>query len=91
VSIEQRIGRRPILAVGNSDGDLEMLEYVHGSRWPHLAILVHHDDPVREYAYDRHSPVGKLDRALEVGRRLGFLEVSMRTDWGRVFPRANPH
>ena len=85
-NIQLHIGQIPILAVGNSDGDKEMLEYAATNTRPNLQVLIHHDDAAREYAYDRGSKVGRLDAALgEAGSR-GWLVVSMREDWRRVFP-----
>src|SRR5213078_572611 len=62
-NIHLHIGRRPILAFGNSDGDLEMLQYTDAGTRPRLMLLLHHDDAEREYAYDRKSKVGRLDKA----------------------------
>jgi len=86
ININLHIGRRPILAFGNSDGDLEMLEYTAGGDGPHLLMLLHHDDAEREYAYDRASRIGKLDRALDEAAEHGWLVVSMRKDFKVVFP-----
>ncbi|MDQ0144016.1 HAD family hydrolase [Cupriavidus necator] len=88
VGIYRHIGRRPILAVGNSDGDLQMLEYTTGGDGPRLAVLVHHDDAEREFAYDRQSKVGKLDKALDAARARGWTVVSMKRDWQQVYPAA---
>ncbi|NNE19240.1 MAG: haloacid dehalogenase-like hydrolase [Myxococcales bacterium] len=86
VGIHQHIGRRPILAFGNSDGDLQMLEWTTtGSAGAHLGLLLHHDDAEREYAYDRNSSVGKLDQALDSAEQSGWLIVSMKNDWNAVF------
>ncbi|CAG9166792.1 HAD family phosphatase [Cupriavidus respiraculi] len=86
VGIYRHIGRRPILAVGNSDGDLQMLEYTTGGSGPRLAVLVHHDDAEREFAYDRQSAVGKLDKALDAARAKGWTVISMKRDWSRIYP-----
>lgn len=86
VGIYRHIGRRPILAVGNSDGDLQMLEYTTGGSGPRLAVLVHHDDAEREFAYDRQSHVGKLDKALDAARAKGWTLISMKRDWSRIYP-----
>lgn len=80
VNIELHIGRPPILAVGNSDGDIEMLEHAESSGLPFLNILLHHDDPVREYAYDQGA-----ERALKMAKEQGWKIISMKKDWGRVF------
>jgi len=85
VGIEQAIGRRPILAFGNSDGDFEMLEYATGGRGPRLGLLVHHDDDVREYSYDRKSAIGKLDRALDAAPAHQWVVVSMKNDWHTIY------
>jgi phosphoglycolate phosphatase-like HAD superfamily hydrolase len=86
ININLQIGRRPILAFGNSDGDLEMLQYTAGGRGARLLLLVHHDDAEREYAYDRDSPVGQLDKALDAAERRGWTVVSMKRDWKAIFP-----
>jgi hypothetical protein len=86
VGIHKFIGRRPIAAFGNSDGDFEMLEWATAGAGPRFAALVHHDDAAREVAYDRTSSVGKLDRGLDEGPERGWLLVSMKRDWKRIFP-----
>jgi phosphoserine phosphatase len=85
VGIQRFIGRRPILAFGNSDGDFEMLEYTTSGPGPRLGLIVHHDDAEREYAYDRKSSVGRLDRALDEAPKRGWVVVSMKSDWRDVF------
>lgn len=85
VAINRFIGKRPIAAFGNSDGDLQMLQYATGRERPGLAVIVHHDDEVREYAYDRESKVGRLDKAMDIAKMRGWLLVSMREDWRQVF------
>jgi phosphoserine phosphatase len=84
VGIHKFIGRRPIAAFGNSDGDFEMLEYVAHGPGARLGVLVHHDDAAREYAYDRQSPIGKLDRGLDEAQRRNWLVVSMKDDWRTI-------
>jgi phosphoglycolate phosphatase-like HAD superfamily hydrolase len=86
VGIYRDIGRKPILAFGNSDGDLQMLQYTASGAGPHLALLVHHDDAVREFAYDRQSKVGKLDRAWDEAVTDGWTVVSMKDDWATIYP-----
>jgi phosphoglycolate phosphatase-like HAD superfamily hydrolase len=85
VGINRYIGRRPILALGNSDGDFEMLEYTTSAPGPRLGLIVHHDDGEREYAYDRKSSIGRLERGLDEAAQRGWVVVSMKDDWRRVF------
>jgi phosphoglycolate phosphatase-like HAD superfamily hydrolase len=86
VGIQQHIGRRPLMAVGNSDGDFEMLEWTSAGDRARLALIVHHTDGAREFAYDRESHVGRLDKALDVAEQRGWTIVDMKRDWRRVFP-----
>lgn len=86
VGINRFIGRRPILAFGNSDGDLEMLEWTAAGSGARFVGLVHHTDATREWAYDRQSHVGKLDKALNAATAKGWTVVDMKTDWNAVFP-----
>jgi phosphoglycolate phosphatase-like HAD superfamily hydrolase len=86
VGIQRFIGRRPIFAFGNSDGDLQMLQYVAAGSGPRLALYVHHDDAEREYAYDRKSSIGKLDKGLDEAAANGWPVVSMKRDWKTVYP-----
>ncbi len=85
IGIETQIGVRPVFAAGNSDGDLEMLEWTTAKGGARLGLLVHHTDASREWAYDRDSKVGKLERALEEAPRRGWLVVDMKRDWKRVY------
>ncbi len=91
VGIELHIGRRPIFAAGNSDGDLQMLQYTTIPRsaedkTPRLAIIVHHTDAEREWAYDRDSQIGKLDVALDQASQRGWVIIDMKNDWKRIYP-----
>jgi phosphoglycolate phosphatase-like HAD superfamily hydrolase len=86
VGINRFIGRLPILAFGNSDGDLEMLQYTAAAGGARFMGLVHHTDAEREWAYDRHSHVGRLDKALDEANRRGWTVVDMKRDWRIVFP-----
>jgi len=88
VAINKFIGRRPILAAGNSDGDLQMLQWTTGAEGRRLGLIVHHDDAEREYAYDRDSSIGRLDQALSAAEGEGWVVVSMKEDWQTVFPEA---
>jgi hypothetical protein len=92
VAINQHIGRRPIMAFGNSDGDLQMLQYTTISRGtgdttPRFGLIVHHTDPEREWAYDRDSHIGRLDKALDEAPNRGWVVVDMKNDWKQVFPK----
>jgi len=86
LAIDARIGRRPILAVGNSDGDFEMLDWTTAGAGPSLGIVIHHTDEEREFQYDRESAVGQLARGLDEGPKLGWLIVDMAEDWEKVWP-----
>jgi phosphoglycolate phosphatase-like HAD superfamily hydrolase len=85
-NIHLHVGRRPILAFGNSDGDQAMLEYTDSGNGPRMMLIVHHDDAEREYAYDRDSSIGKLDTALTAAAAKGWTVVGMKDSWSRVFP-----
>jgi phosphoglycolate phosphatase-like HAD superfamily hydrolase len=85
-NIGLHIGRRPILAFGNSDGDLAMLRFVAAGLGPRLALLVHHDDAAREFAYDRDFALSPLAEGLDKAADYGIALVSMKDDWARVFP-----
>jgi phosphoglycolate phosphatase-like HAD superfamily hydrolase len=80
------IGRRPIAAFGNSDGDQQMLEWTMGGSGARFALIVHHDDGEREWAYDRKSDVGRLDKAWDEAKAKGWTVVSMKDDWKTIFP-----
>ncbi len=85
VGIQRHIGRRPIAAFGNSDGDLQMLQWTDAGPGPRFCLYVHHTDAQREWAYDRQSQVGKLDRGLDEAKAHGWTVVSMKDDWKTVF------
>jgi phosphoglycolate phosphatase-like HAD superfamily hydrolase len=86
VGIHKFIGRRPLMAFGNSDGDFEMLEWTTTGPGPRFGLIVHHDDAPREWAYDRESHVGRLNRGLDEAPQRGWSIASMKSDWRRVFP-----
>ncbi|XRG84750.1 HAD family hydrolase [Salinisphaera sp. SPP-AMP-43] len=88
VGIHQYIGRRPIFAAGNSDGDLQMLEWTTAGAGPRLGLIVHHTDAQREWAYDRHSKIGHLDKALNQAKSQGWTVVDMEKDWTVIYPPA---
>ncbi len=85
IGIQTFIGRRPIAAFGNSDGDLQMLQWTTAGSGPRLGVIVHHTDAEREWAYDRDSHIGKLDKALDEATASGWIVVSMKDDWKHVF------
>jgi phosphoserine phosphatase len=84
--INRFIGRRPILSFGNSDGDQQMLEWTAAGTGARFMGLVHHTDAVREYAYDRNSPIGRLDKAWDEAVRRGWSVVDMKNDWKVIYP-----
>jgi phosphoglycolate phosphatase-like HAD superfamily hydrolase len=86
VQIQMHIGRRPIAAFGNSDGDLQMLEWARGAGGVRFALIVHHTDAEREWAYDRNSSVGRLDKGLDAAQAEGWTVVDMKNDWKTIFP-----
>lgn len=86
VGIHTHIGRRPIAAVGNSDGDLQMLEWTTGGPRPGFALIIRHTDGEREWRYDRESKVGRLDKALEVAKEKGWTVIDMKRDWKLIYP-----
>lgn len=83
--IVQNIGQRPILAYGNSNGDIPMLQFTTSDGRHGLGLLNHHDDPVREYAYDKESAIGRLDSGLDMAEEWGWQIVSMKEDWKEIF------
>ncbi|MXU65265.1 HAD family hydrolase [Oceanomicrobium pacificus] len=87
VGIDMHIGRRPIFAAGNSDGDFEMLEWSTAGEGPRLGLIVHHTDAEREWAYDRDSHVGQLVRGLDEGPDRGWVLVDMAADWAKIWPK----
>lgn len=86
IGIHKFLGRRPIAAFGNSDGDLQMLQWTAAGEGPGFMLLVHHTDSEREYAYDRKSHVGRLDKALDEARKRGWTVVDMKNDWKVIYP-----
>jgi len=86
VGINSHIGRRPIAAFGNSDGDLQMLQWTQAGEGPSFMLLVHHTDAKREWAYDRKSKIGHLDKALDQAQKDGWTVVDMKKDWRTIFP-----
>ena len=86
VAINQHIGRRPIASFGNSDGDLQMLQWTTAGDGPRFALYVHHTDADREWAYDRESHIGRLDQGLVEARKNGWTVVDMKQDWKVIYP-----
>ena len=85
VAINQHIGRRPIAAFGNSDGDLQMLQWTAAGEGPRFCLYIHHTDDKREWAYDRESHIGRLNKGLDEAKAKGWTVVDMKKDWLRVF------
>jgi phosphoglycolate phosphatase-like HAD superfamily hydrolase len=88
VGINQHIGRRPIAAFGNSDGDLQMIQWTTAGQGARFGLIVHHTDSEREWTYDRKSHVGHLDKALDEARAKGWTVVDMKNDWKVIYPPA---
>lgn len=86
VAINLHIGRRPIASFGNSDGDLQMLQWTMAGEGARFALYVHHTDEKREWAYDRKSKIGKLDKGLEEAKANGWTVVDMKQDWSVIYP-----
>jgi hypothetical protein len=86
VAINHHIGRRPIAAFGNSDGDLQMLQWSTAGEGARLGALVHHTDEKREWAYDRQSHIGGLDKALDAAKKNDWLVIDMKRDWKTIYP-----
>jgi phosphoserine phosphatase len=85
IAINQHIGRRPIAAFGNSDGDLQMLQWTAAGKGSRFCLYVHHTDAEREWAYDRKSHIGKLDKGLDEAHKKGWTVVDMKKEWNRIF------
>jgi hypothetical protein len=90
VGIHKIIGRRPIAAFGNADGDLQMLQWTAAGPGPRFCLYVHHTDTRREWAYDREPPMNRLDKGLDEAEAKGWTVVSMKDDWKRIFPFEKP-
>ncbi|MEO8616450.1 MAG: haloacid dehalogenase-like hydrolase [Luteolibacter sp.] len=90
VGIQQHIGRRPVMAFGNSDGDFQMLEWTTSGKGPRFGMIIHHTDAEREFAYDRESHIGLLSKGLDEGPKLGWSIVSMKDDWKTIYPDQKP-
>ena len=86
VGINEHIGRRPIMAFGNSDGDLQMLQWTCIKQEPSFCLYVHHTDAKREWAYDRKSSIGRLDKGLDAAKANGWTVVDMKNDWKTIYP-----
>jgi hypothetical protein len=86
VGIHKFIGRRPVAAFGNSDGDLQMLQWTAAGPGARFCLYVHHTDEKREWAYDRNSSIGRLDKGLNEAQAKGWTVVDMQKDWKRIFP-----
>lgn len=87
ITIQNNIGIRPVISAGNSDGDLEMLQWTNASPYKSLALLVHHTDAEREWAYDKDSAIGHLEEALQLAKSDNWTVIDMKKDWNQVFPK----
>jgi phosphoglycolate phosphatase-like HAD superfamily hydrolase len=87
VGIQRHIGRRPTMAFGNSDGDLQMLQWTTAGSGLRFGLIVHHTDADREWAYDRQSKIGRLDKALDEAAAKGWTIANMKVDWNAIFPK----
>jgi hypothetical protein len=90
LGIQMHIGRRPVAAFGNSDGDLQMLQWTAAGPGSRFCLYVRHTDAAREWAYDRESHIGRLDKGLDEARARGWTVVDMKADWKVIFPEAKP-
>ncbi len=88
IAIARHIGKRPVFVAGNSDGDLEMLQWGTGGWGAKLGVIVHHTDATREWAYDRDSHIGRLDEALDLAPEMGWVLIDMKDDWATIWPEA---
>ncbi len=86
IGIYEHIGKKPVFAAGNSDGDYQMLQWTSTNTEPHMEIIVHHTDSTREYAYDRGSNVGKLEKGIDDAPKYGWMLVDMKRDWKKIYP-----
>ena len=86
VGIHKHIGKKPIFASGNSDGDLQMLQYADSNEYPSFMLYLHHTDNEREWAYDRDSPIGRLDKGLDEAKEKGWTVIDMENDWKTIYP-----
>ena len=87
VGIYQHIGRRPIFAAGNSDGDFQMLEWTTAGKGARFGLIVHHTDAEREFAYDRDSHIGRLDKGLDAAEEKGWEIIDMKSAWKTIYPK----
>jgi len=86
LGINKFIGRRPVFASGNSDGDLQMLQYTDSNTYPSFQLYLHHTDEEREWAYDRESSIGRLDKGLDEANAKGWTVIDMKNDWNTIYP-----
>jgi hypothetical protein len=86
VGINKYIGKKPIFASGNSDGDLQMLQWTDSNSYKSFQLYLHHTDSIREWAYDRESSIGRLDKGLDEAKENGWTIIDMKNDWKVVYP-----
>ncbi|WP_068544496.1 HAD family hydrolase [Thalassotalea crassostreae] len=89
IGISNHIGKRPIAAFGNSDGDIQMLQYTTSGQGARLGMIIHHTDEKREWAYDRKSKIGHLSKGLDMAKELGWTVVDMKNEWKSIYPNSN--
>ena len=89
LGIDMHIGQRPIAAFGNSDGDLPMLQYTAAGEGARLLVFIHHTDAKREWAYDRESSIGRLDKGLAAAKKNRWTLVDMQNDWALIYPKGH--
>ncbi len=86
LNIQKIIGKKPVFASGNSDGDLQMLQYTASNTYKGFMLYLHHTDSIREWAYDRDSHIGKLDKGLDEAMEKGWTVIDMEKDWKVIYP-----
>jgi hypothetical protein len=86
LNIQKIIGKKPVFASGNSDGDLQMLQWTASNKHKSFMLYLHHTDSIREWAYDRNSHIGRLDKGLDEAREKGWTVIDMRNDWNLIYP-----
>jgi len=89
LNIQKIIGKKPVFASGNSDGDLQMMQWTASNKYKSFMLYVHHTDSIREWAYDRESHIGRLDKGLDQANKDGWTVIDMKNDWKVIYPPVN--